>query len=88
MTKLEEKLIELGYKKNTSSIKDRLFFNKPFSIIQIVIYTNENITKIKEDFVDNIDHRVRTQDVIDNLQQAFNQLQSDLKELNMCENNN
>lgn len=86
MTKLEEKLLELGYRKNASSIRDSFFFNKPFSVIQIVIYTDKKITKIKDTFVDNIDHKIKTQKGINNLQQAFNQLQKDLEVLREYEN--
>lgn len=54
MTKLEEKLIELGYKGYYNSL------------------THEH-------------HRYYKQKQIDSLQQAFNQLQNDLKDLKECD---
>jgi hypothetical protein len=84
MTKLEEKLIELGYEEHTSMIFNRKRWVK--TIIEdyyLVIYTNEMISEIKEKecFIHLIDIKLYDQYGIDNLQQAYNQLQKDLEVL-------
>ena len=71
MTKLEQKLIELGYRKKSSHLYMKVFKSK------ISIHLNK---------INNIVMRYTlTCTPQDNLQQAFNQLQSDLKELELCQ---
>lgn len=80
MTKLEKKLKELGYEYNESFMYYRKEINDHIRI---------NIEVFKGQICDYriLDIKViRTQKHIDNLQQAFNQLQSDLKELEQCQN--
>lgn len=79
MTKLEQKLIELGYK------QDKLIpftYNKKFKNIPLIIINNGglagvvNISRFKT---------ITTQEEIDNLQQAFNEMQKDLEVLKQCQ---
>lgn len=81
MTKLEEKLIELGYEKTKSSWQKRL---KGRLIINIHIFTNNELVGgiIQED------HYVMQQSQINNLQLAFNEMQKDLEELRKYEKEN
>lgn len=84
MTKLEQKLIELGYKQDQfistifyGEIKNDCRFHKD-------IFLNDLLTEVKA-------HKVtpfcafRAQQDIDDLQQAFNELQKDLEILKECE---
>ena len=81
MTKLEQKLLELGYEyiNNSRWVKD-YDGNK-----NIFINTNENHNKIKDYYI-HFYSFVECQQDINDLQQAFNQLQNDLKELKQVEN--
>ena len=82
MTKLEEKLIELEYIK--SSVKG--FYNKYLKWCYIRIYFNEDNT-IKYEWCGVQRNHLgvfQTQEQIDNLQLAFNEMQRDLKELELC----
>lgn len=86
MSRLEQKLFELGYKIQESMIKDRTFYFKKFKDSFITIYTNEKITKVfsEESYVGCIDTRFYLKDYekrSNNLQQAYNQLQKDLEVL-------
>lgn len=86
MTKLEQKLIELGYEIQDTAWTYKQTRNRYFDcFVYIQFLKKEN--KINYYGVKPI-FSIKTQQDIDNLQQAFNQLQNDLKELNMCENNN
>lgn len=79
MTKLEQKLLQLGYELDyedeigTIYTKKMSFFEK----LVITIIKNYNPTG----YVWTETRAYCKQDYIDNLQQAFNQLQNDLKEL-------
>ena len=91
MTKLEEKLIELGYEIKESMVKDRKFCFKKLEDSFITVYTNEKITKVvsEESYVNCIDTRFYLKDYekrSNNLQQAYNQLQKDLEVLKKYEN--
>ena len=81
MTKLEQKLIELGYEKETiglfrwfKNIKDDWF---------ILMNLNCENDEIQEYW---IDCYISTEQDMKDIQQAFNQLQNDLKELKKYEN--
>lgn len=78
MTKLEEKLLELGY------MKSFLFqtFEKHLKDKCCVIYITLNCetNEIIYSYIHNITYIITQQD-IDNIQQAFNQLQKDLEVL-------
>jgi chromosome segregation ATPase len=76
MTKLEQKLIELGYE---NTYRDTRYIKQKISHFRTIISLEEDKQKIEESFIE-YDY-VETQQDIDNLQQAFNQLQNDLKEL-------
>lgn len=80
MTKLEQKLIELGYKRTG-------YFNfiKQVSENSLLIKLDVDRKKILETYVDYYAIGVSYQWQIDNLQQAFNQLQKDLEALKGCE---
>lgn len=77
MTKLEEKLIELGYEKEKLSYVKRL---EGRIEIHIFIYPNELVGGVEQG-----DHFVIYQSQINRLQKAFNQLQKDLEELKECQ---
>ena len=75
MTKLEEKLIQLGYKKaydNTYIKKSNTFYWLTLEVYEQDIFGSVYSERRK----------FRYQNQIDNLQQAFNQLQQDLEVLN------
>lgn len=80
MTKLEQKLIELGYeyfnKSYAKNINDFYIFVDPY---------DEKFSKIHKMYV--YDHIVfiKQQEQLDNLQQAFNVMQRDLEILKECE---
>ena len=91
MTKLEEKIIELGYVKDFEihSKKVLIFFRKSkwnFASIQIVIDKNTNeIWKYQVDFEDKLITYYRE---FDDIEQAFNVMQKDLEELKKYDNQN
>ena len=76
MTKLEEKLIMLGYE---NTYRDTRYIKQKNSHFRTIISLEENKQKIEESFIE-YDY-VESQQDIDNLQQAFNQLQQDLEVL-------
>lgn len=81
MTKLEEKLIQLGYVKI-----DSITYEKPFIEGYIDICIELNVPWHKGDCIVNAYVYdsfpiLSTKEQLDNLQQAFNQLQKDLEEL-------
>ena len=81
MTKLEQKLIELGYENiyaNSRWCKE-YDGNK-----NIFITTDEYHKKIKDYYI-HFYSNIECQEDIDNLQQAFNEMQNDLKELEQCQ---
>lgn len=84
MTKLEQKLLELGYEQLPYL---KTYFVKEFNcVMHKVIFLNDQLTEVKG-------HKIspygafRTQQDIDNLQLAFNELQKDLEELKKYEEN-
>ena len=77
MTKLEQKLIQLGYKQSPHTNR----FIKVMNDIVFTIVTNYG-DKIIEKYAVVC---VESQQDIDNLQKAFNTLQSDLKEMELCQ---
>lgn len=79
MSRLEEKLIELGYKHYAGKMYIK-FQHK---------YSNELVIEISQDkiinfYVYSYDSYIK-QEQIDNLQQAFNEMQKDLEELKNVE---
>lgn len=87
MTKLEQKLIELGYKSYYNSLNsEHQRYCKQFSNV-IEMNITIKYSKITISNVEYFSHLFYKQQDIDNLQQAFNQLQSDLKELKEYEEN-
>lgn len=84
MSKLEEKLIELGYVRYGLAGYGHYYSKKLGNEIEMVIYYDD-----KEDFITHYcikkEYSFYNQQDIDNLQQAFNQLQKDLKELKQDE---
>ena len=90
MSKLEKKLIKLGYEIKESVVKDRKFCFKKIEDSFITIYTNKKITKVisEESYINCIDNIFYLKDYekrLNNLQQAYNQLQKDLEELKECQ---
>lgn len=83
MTKLEQKLIQLGYELDDwlSWSFTNVAYSKKYEHHKIVIYVyREDKVFYKGQRVLPLTYYNNQQD-IDNLQQAFNQLQNDLKEL-------
>ena len=83
MTKLEEKLIELGYEKYDDNRIKRTNFYKNMNGCKIKIMINWNAfgNKIVYSCVQSWTGVFSIQLSIDNLQEAFNQLQQDLEVL-------
>ena len=82
MTKLEQKLIELGYEiylKEFNTVSKLAY--KTINKYDIKLRLNKEITKIKAfGVVDEcIELYINSQEQIDNLQQAFNIMQKDLE---------
>lgn len=78
MTKLEEKLKELGY----VYIKHNDYFKKQYSrFIYISIELDKNKLKVNDYGVDYKTDFIRKQQQLDNLQQAFDEMQRDLEVL-------
>lgn len=83
MNKQEQKLVELGY----VYIKHNDYFKKQFSrFIYISIELDTNKLKVNDYGVDYKTDYFRNQSQIDNLQQAFNEMQNDLETLKCYEN--
>ena len=77
MTKLEQKLVELGYKEYKNELLEEHYWYKQIGKVLIIWEDNDL-------FVDGF-WRIHKQNDIDNLQQAFNQMQKDLEILKECE---
>jgi vacuolar-type H+-ATPase subunit C/Vma6 len=80
MTKLEQKLIELGY---VETLWEKGKWNS--KNLNIVIFTNEEVTKIEYYYV--WANQIRTQNTIDYIQVSFDKMQKDLEILKECEDN-
>ena len=81
MTKLEQKLLELGYEFYLID-NGRVIYIKDYHKIRLTIVMSEKIYGFINTYkIDRIDY----QQDIDNLQQAFNQLQNDLEVLKKYE---
>lgn len=78
MSRLEEKLKELGYK-YVESIN--CFGKKHSRFISIFIELNKDKSKVNDYDVEYTTYRFKKQQQIDNLQQAFNEMQKDLEVL-------
>lgn len=78
MTKLEQKLAELGY---VETLWEKGKWNS--KNLNIVIFTNEEVTKIEYYYV--WSNQIRTQNTIDYIQVSFNKMQKDLEELKKYE---
>ena len=84
MTKLEEKLLELGYE----YINHNHYYKKRFTkFVYSFIDLNSTNTRINDYGVETPNNVYRKQEQLDNLQQAFNQLQKDLEVLKEYEKN-
>ena len=79
MTKLEQKLIQLGYEKE--EYNGIIYFKY---VDRCYLFINSH--NLKKYGVECHMMTYTEQRHIDNLQQAYNQLQSDLKELELCQN--
>lgn len=84
MTKLEEKLIELGYKKDfeVHSNKILIFYRKTnwlFASIQIVI--DKDLGEVWKYQVDIEDKIITYYRQADEIQQAYNEMERDLEEI-------
>ena len=79
MTKLEQKLLELGYKQDFPDYLYKKYIQEFVLSIDTLNLSNSKM------FISYFTYSFNSQQQIDNLQQAFNQLQNDLKELKECE---
>lgn len=77
MTKLEQKLIELGYIEQWNYDGVALYIKNSIDYETCIFINKQKITSTKI----NVKEPITQQYQLDNLQQAFNQLQNDLKEL-------
>ena len=88
MSRLEDKLIELGYEFDHYEVfTNQTAYRKPIGDIDcaiIMIFTNKNINKIVSYYA--INGIVKSQIHINNLQLAFNEMQKDLEVLKEYEN--
>ena len=88
MTKLEEKLIELGYKKQKkywSPFIDKNVKECWKENIHIIIDRDTNKIIENASYVYAMLIECYSQQEINNLQQAFNEMQKDLEELKLCQ---
>ena len=78
MTKLEEKLVELGYEQGVTL---KHLYLKDIGNARILLWLNQSHTNITKDsgVLKNESIYVRKQQDIDNLQKAFNEMQKDLE---------
>jgi hypothetical protein len=89
MTKLEQKLLELGYAVAIYDYSTECTtFMKSFNLYFEIHLLVNNYNEVVDYYVYINDRVVRTQSHINEEQQAFNQLQSDLEVLKQVENNN
>ena len=79
MTKLEEKLIELGYKPYEYFMLIHSFIKIYNDKWNVIIETGMDKTHVIECYVDLDGTAIYTQQDIDNLQQAFDEMQKDLE---------
>jgi TfoX/Sxy family transcriptional regulator of competence genes len=77
MTKLEQKLIELGYDGMFVGNDNNIYYKKQTKRIVL----NSKCEKIVTSYLRLPSLEIDSQKQIKNIQQAFNQLQNDLKEL-------
>ena len=85
MTKLEQKLIELGYEKQQKyNSKQIIILYLKDMFYGLTIYYNLVTNKIVDNLVLTNGKCVRTQQDIDSLQLAFNEMQKDLEILKEC----
>ena len=85
MTKLEQKLIELGYEKREVFYQNNDIYRTKYiksvnnvSYIEINVYESYTYSVINE-------YSITDQSIIDKIQQAFNTMQKDLGILKECE---
>ena len=86
MNKLEQKLIELGYKPYEHFMLIHSFIKIYNDKWNLIIETGWDETYVIECYVDLDGTAIYTQQDIDNLQQAYNTMQKDLQELKKYEN--
>ena len=82
MTKLEKKLVELGYRRHPYSYGLTYIKKVKEHIIHLEFFTKS--LELDNAFIE-LCQTIKTQEVLDNLQQAFNEMQRDLEELKKYE---
>ena len=87
MTKLEEKVVELGYKPSWIGWETNYFVKFYDDKWNLIIGTGMYGTNVIECYVDLDGMAIYTQQDLEDLQQAFNVMQKDLKGLKKYENN-
>lgn len=86
MTKLEEKLIELGYEKREVFYHyNGIYRTKYIKSVNNVAYIEFNVYEKYICYVKN-EYAITDQSMIDKIQQAYNEMQKDLEELKKYEN--
>lgn len=85
MSRLEDKLIELGYEKREVSYQNNnIYRTKYIKSVNNVAYIEINVYENYTYFVRN-EYAISNQSMIDKIQQAFNEMQKDLEILKECE---
>ena len=84
MTKLEQKLIELGYQEEYCHFRNHKQFYRFYNENKVVIIIEKN--KLKRKYISSTS--ITSQENIDDLQLAFNEMQKDLSILKECEKKN
>ena len=82
LKELEKKLIILGYRRVLHSYGFTYIKNVKQHIIHLEFFTKS--LELDTAFVE-VGQTIKTQETIDNLQQAFNEMQKDLEILKECE---
>ena len=85
MTKLEQKLIELGYEKREVFYQNNDIYRTKYiksvnnvSYIEINVYESYTYSVINE-------YSITDQSIIDKIQQAFDEMQKDVEVLKQCQ---
>lgn len=84
MTKLEQKLLELGYEEWRYSFEHVTYIKTYNDKVDLNIDIDNAKTKITNWYLYVEEITIKQQSYIDGIQQAFNQLQNDLEELKEC----
>lgn len=85
LQELEKRLINLGYRRVLQSYGFTYIKHIKQHIIHLEFFTKS--LELDSAFLE-VGQSIKTQEVLDNLQQAFNVMQKDLEELKKCQEQN